>query len=168
MRKRRNLVPPVAVTGSQTLHPELGEEGRIIHFTIWELPQLQADTFPGYHSRNSYRKKWHSWVAHGIKKAGGPPSEPWGKAGIVAVRFAIGSEPDRGNLVHSFKPVVDGLIAKRAGVIEDDKPSVLVTERYEWRKCRRADARIEVWVMGPKAVTDVSWWRERCHHCARL
>lgn len=50
--------------------------------------------------------------------------------------------PDYDGLVGSFKYVVDGLV--KAGVIVDDKTSVIGDSKYNWVKSKKIDQRIEV------------------------
>jgi hypothetical protein len=45
-------------------------------------------------------------------------------------------------LVSSFKPIIDGL--KKAGVIEDDKPSVIGQPEYSLVKSARNDGYVKI------------------------
>ncbi len=64
------------------------------------------------------------------------PSAPLSHAGVTCIRVSM-QEPDYDNLVHSFKPLLDGLVAAR--VLEDDKPRNFVGGHpdYHWRKAPR-------------------------------
>lgn len=52
-----------------------------------------------------------------------------GKASLTLTRHSS-KEPDMDGLVSGFKHVIDGLVV--AGVIVDDKPSVIGQSQYRW------------------------------------
>lgn len=73
--------------------------------------------------------------------AGKLPDAPLEKAKITLTRFSS-SEPDFDGLVSSFKHVMDGLV--EAGIIINDKPSVIGQPIYRWEKAPKKMGRIQV------------------------
>lgn len=71
------------------------------------------------------------------------PKEPLTKCRITATRFSS-VEPDDDNLAISFKSVIDGL--KDAGVIQDDKTSVVIERKYLWEISSPRKGKIRVLV----------------------
>lgn len=53
-------------------------------------------------------------------------------------------EPDADNGRGSFKPLLDGLV--RAGVLEDDRPSVIGEPVYRWEKVKAGEGSVSVTV----------------------
>ena len=60
---------------------------------------------------------------------------------ITATRFST-TEPDRDNLSRSFKSVIDGLVD--AGVIQDDKPSIVKELITKWEKVGKGEGKIKI------------------------
>lgn len=85
------------------------------------------------------KNKWHTYTK--LCLGLGKPKEPFKKARLVLTRFST-REPDYDGLVGSFKYVVDGLV--KAGVIIDDKVSVIGQSEYKWVQAKKVDQRIEV------------------------
>ena len=83
--------------------------------------------------------KWHRLVKLFLRHH--VPKEPFKKAKLTLTRHST-REPDYDGLVGSFKWVVDGLV--KAGVIIDDKYSVIGQSEYKWIKSKKIDQRIEV------------------------
>ncbi len=73
------------------------------------------------------------------------PAVPLSRARITLTRISS-VEPDYDNLVISFKPVLDGL--RQAGIISDDKMSVIGRPDYLWQKCAPKAGSIHVRVEG--------------------
>lgn len=63
------------------------------------------------------------------------------QASLELTRYSS-RETDFDNLASSFKHVLDGLTA--AGVIVDDKPSVIGSPTFIWQKVKPGDGRIRV------------------------
>lgn len=63
------------------------------------------------------------------------------KAKLTLTRCSA-KEPDADGLVSSFKHVIDGLV--EAGVIIDDKPSVIGFPNYAWEYARPKQGKIKV------------------------
>lgn len=91
-----------------------------------------------WHSQNE-RKKWRSIMSHMVLSHK-EPSWPLPKATLTCTRCSS-SEPDIDNLYSSFKFVIDGLV--HAGVIADDKPSVLDL-KCRWEKARPKEGHIRL------------------------
>jgi Holliday junction resolvase RusA-like endonuclease len=112
----------------------------MISLTINDLPKM-PNMILHAHWRNvqAESKKWHGlvkiYLRHNVPKA------PFKKAKLILTRYSM-REPDYDGLVGSFKYVVDGLV--KAGVIVDDKFSVIGKSEYKWEKCKKIDQRIEV------------------------
>lgn len=104
-----------------------------IELSIPVLPKLQPE---GIHHMKvaKYRKDWHDLVFWHLKTVKRPPT-PLSRVAITFTRYSE-QRPDYGNLVNSFKAVLDGLIVH--GIITDDNPDV-VEDQYLWSKTRRAD-----------------------------
>ena len=73
------------------------------------------------------------------------PKSPLKKAKLTLIRCSS-KETDFDNLVISFKPVVDGL--KDAGIISDDRSSVIGQPTYLWKKERPTMGHIIIEVEG--------------------
>ena len=71
---------------------------------------------------------------------GETPVEPLERASLRIVRHSSGPEPDFDNLVQGGKFLADGLV--KAGVLADDKPSVVPVREYLWEKCKRGEGRV--------------------------
>lgn len=106
-----------------------------LSFEIQGLPFL-----PNRNAKNSWQKHWKLsklWKAKtqdaiwGSLKPGQAACFPFTKPNITLTRCSS-AEPDYDGLVASFKHVMDGLIS--AGVIIDDKPSMLGVVKYEWSR----------------------------------
>lgn len=71
------------------------------------------------------------------------PLKPLEKARLICTRFS--SHPsDFGNRVDSFKAVIDGLVA--AKVLIDDNDSVIVDQTFPWIKAGTKDGHISITV----------------------
>lgn len=66
------------------------------------------------------------------------------KAVLVLGRYST-RETDFDNLAGSFKAVIDGLVV--AGVIVDDKPSVIGSPTFIWHKAKHKSGKITVEVL---------------------
>jgi Holliday junction resolvase RusA-like endonuclease len=69
------------------------------------------------------------------------PMTPLTSVKIVCTRFSS-VEPDRDNLARSFKSVIDGL--KDAGIIKDDKPSIVKEFVPLWQKAPKKNGRVVI------------------------
>ncbi len=87
------------------------------------------------------RKKWRQAACLVAKMR--RPETPLERCRIVCTRYSF-SEPDYDNLVISFKSLCDGL--KDAGIIKDDKSSVVVQREYRWEKAPANKGKVMVYV----------------------
>lgn len=103
----------------------------------------------------SHAKRWHKAVADALLIARSEgvelPAAPFRSARLILTRHST-QEPDRDNLAASWKPVIDGLT--RAGLIWDDKPSVIGTPECRWVKAKRGEGRVTVEVIAAPLVSD--------------
>lgn len=112
----------------------------------FSLPGLPRTTNSGGRAHWAVKvkeaKKWKKLVWLMVRAAGanGLGLE---QAKITLVR-ASSSEPDFDGLVSSFKHVIDGLV--EAGVLKNDKPSVIGQPVYLWEKCAPRQGHIRVTV----------------------
>ncbi len=120
-----------------------------ISFEIATLPQMNSASG---HSRgrhwtaaHRFRDQWRALVAYAVGRAGGSPPAPLRLAAITATRFSS-RQPDYGNLVESFKGVIDSLLPspRGCGVLLDDSPRVLPYDRqmYRWQKAPLGQGKI--------------------------
>ena len=115
-------------------------------FTIPGLPRLNAADYVHWRQLHRERRQWGDLVA--VATIGRRPSQPLERARVKLTRISCSSrEPDRDNLYHSFKPVLDGLV--KCGILLDDKPSVIGTPGVAWeRSPNRAGQSIEIEIHG--------------------
>jgi Holliday junction resolvase RusA-like endonuclease len=99
-------------------------------FWIPELPTLQADQMM-LAVRSRYRKRWRKLIGELVVYERQKPDAPLVEATLICTRYSK-KAPDYGNLVYSFKPLVDGLVEH--GVLKDDSMDVLKIEIYHWEK----------------------------------
>lgn len=66
------------------------------------------------------------------------------KAELILTRYSS-SELDFDNLASSFKYILDGLV--QAGVITDDKPSVIGSPTFIWQKCPPKQGKISIKIL---------------------
>ena len=98
------------------------------HVDIDDLPMMTNKSRRCHWAvQNKEAKKWKRLVLFNVSR----PDEPLKKASIKFTRHSS-QEPDFDGLVSGFKHVLDGL--KHAGVIIDDKPSIIGHPSYEWLK----------------------------------
>lgn len=117
-------------------------------FRFGELPALQPDTMSRF-VKHRYRKHWHKYVAQLVMIERARPRDPLPHVEIRCMRHSS-REPDRDNLWYSFKPVVDGF--KRAGVILDDTPKVIVLQVAEWSHAPQGEGHVTVHIATPADV----------------
>lgn len=116
--------------------------GYRLDFTLDGLPRLQTNNYGHWSTRSKAAKEWHSRVFVAVNESESGFSETvLSRASLQFTRYST-TEPDFDNLVASFKPIMDGLT--KAGVIADDKPSVIGSPVYRWEKAKRGEGRIRV------------------------
>lgn len=123
----------------------------VLEFELPGLPPM--NTANGWHWRKRKKSK-DEWVLRTTcaakceilkLKSEGRVFIPWDKATVELIRFST-REPDFDNLVQGGKFIMDGLV--RAGVIRDDKPSVIGQPVYLWEKAKPKEGKVRVRVEG--------------------
>jgi hypothetical protein len=76
------------------------------------------------------------------------PSQALTKAAVTLTRCSS-HESDYDGLVHSFKPILDGLV--ECGVLADDSMKVIGVPQYRWEKAERGKGYIKVRVEEPSS-----------------
>lgn len=124
----------------------------IVEFEIAGLPKMTNTSRVHWTKKMREAKKWkelvqgevHNYLARKVflSQFGGEfPFSALSKANITLTRYSS-VEPDFDGLVSSFKHVIDGL--KVAGVIIDDKASVIGQPKYLWEKAKPRMGKIKV------------------------
>lgn len=121
-----------------------------MNYTLeFELPGLppMTNNFRGHWTKSARLiKGWRqSTVCQVRAKISARLAAPLTKATVTLTRHSC-SEPDFDGLVSGFKPILDGLVD--AGVIANDKPSVIGQPRYLWQRVGRGQGFITVRVEG--------------------
>lgn len=110
-----------------------------LEFTVDDLPKtVNGMGKTSFWYRVNENKKWQNIVS--IKVVGRRPLKPLEKAKVTCTRVSS-REPDRDNLYHSFKSVIDALV--RSKIIIDDKASV-IDLKCEWRQAKPKQGHIIV------------------------
>lgn len=109
-------------------------------FEITALPPTTNGSHGHWRKKAKIAKQWRQ-LTLALAIRNGIPPKPLEKADLVLTRFSA-VEPDYDNLVISFKPVIDGL--RDAGVLTDDKMSVIGVPSYQWQKTTRNLGKIRV------------------------
>lgn len=121
-----------------------------LKIVISGLPKLSMN---GPHShwrvKLSRARQWQALVMLAVGKY--KPESPLSKALITYTRHSS-MRPDFDNMVASFKHLQDGL--KMAGVIVDDKYSVVGEPKYLWEKAPRGEGYVTIEVIGEDVVKD--------------
>lgn len=112
-----------------------------LEFELVGLPSTANSHKAHWAVAGKERKKWR--LATKMRTFLQRPSQPLTACRLTCTRFSS-SEPDHDNLVQSFKSVIDGL--KDAGIIKDDKSSIVKERKYLWEKVARDEGRISVLV----------------------
>ncbi len=113
--------------------------GNVVEFKIMGLPKSSNTLLRRHWALVSKEKKmWHHFVLVNCMTY---EAEPMTKARLTLTRYSS-VEMDADNLAASFKFVVDGLV--KAGVILDDKPSVIGQPQYFWKKTTPKNGHITV------------------------
>jgi len=112
----------------------------VIKLEIKDLPKMPNTLLRKHWAVITKEKnKWHTLVK--LFLGHNKPKAPLKEAKLTLVRHSMRG-PDYDGLVGSFKYVLDGLV--KAGVIIDDKVSVIGDSKYQWVKAKKVDQRIEV------------------------
>lgn len=134
---------PIKTKGNESLatqNENAGAEMYRLEITLAGLPE--SPNRSRYANRFAAANKVKRWKQAVFTKAWPHrPPKPLAKAQITFTRFSS-VEPDYDNLVSSFKACGDGL--KQAGIIVDDKRSVVGVPTYAWQKCAPRAGRITI------------------------
>lgn len=112
-----------------------------LEFELYGLPKIISNA-----SRNGWRglwaekKKWKRAVFERVSFYAFT-RDPLTSAKLTLTRHSS-KEPDFDGLVSSFKAVIDGL--KEAGIIADDKMSIIGQPQYRWQKAKMKQGKISV------------------------
>ena len=118
----------------------------MIKLEIKDLPKMPNSLIRKHWAIVTKEKnKWHGLVKLFLSYH--KPKAPFKKAKLVLTRYSMRA-PDYDGLVGSFKYVLDGLV--KAGVIVDDKVSVIGQSEYKWVQAKKVDQRIEVTIENVK------------------
>lgn len=112
-----------------------------LEFELAGLPPTANSHVAHWAVAGKKRKEWRNAVK--LRTFMQRPAKPLTSCRLICTRFSS-SEPDFDNLAQSFKSVIDGL--KDAGVIKDDKSSVVKERKYLWEKCAAGKGKIRVLV----------------------
>ena len=106
------------------------------------LPRINTSDNRHWRVRQREKKDWYFLVW--IESHRFVPESPLVRAQVRITRHSS-SEPDYENLTQGGKHILDGLV--RAGVLADDKPSVIGQPEYRWEKAppRKGHVTVEVW-----------------------
>jgi Holliday junction resolvase RusA-like endonuclease len=115
-------------------------------FILEGLPKTTNGSHGSWRAAAAERKRWRQAAHMAAKSYNLIPDKPLEQACIKCVRHSS-VEPDYDNLSISFKSVIDGL--KDAGVIADDKSTVIISREYLWQKAPRSKGWIRVEVRSP-------------------
>jgi hypothetical protein len=106
------------------------------------LPELQSHRCRTHWARrHRHDRQWKrdvAWIARSWRLP-----EPFEFAHVTCTRFSERA-PDADNLVASFKPLIDGLVAARV-LVDDDLQHVGVT--YGWERAARGEGRVRIEVV---------------------
>ena len=121
----------------------------LLELEIPGLPSCNSAAALGWRVRHAERKAWKGRVSNAVLcKLGRWPSTPLDRARVTLTRCSS-VEPDADNLASSFKFILDGLVM--AGVIADDKPSVIDVD-FRWERAPRGAGCVRIRVETLAAV----------------
>lgn len=115
-------------------------EKYLLEFELKGLTRMTNALNVHWRVRHSHTTRWKNLTIMAAREKG-VPEEPLTKATLTLTRFSA-KEPDFDGLVSSFKAVVDGL--RDAGVILDDKPSVVGNPSYAWVYAKPNHGKIKI------------------------
>ncbi len=112
-------------------------------FELPGLPRMNSSDRMSKWVAIKERDKWRNATIDACR--GKAPCEPLSRARVWFTRFST-IEPDFTNLVQGFKHIEDGLVD--AGIIVDDKPSVIGQPVVTWERAHKGKGRVSVRVEG--------------------
>lgn len=111
-----------------------------LEFELAGLPSTPNGAHGAWQVAYKKRKEWRGRVK--LRVIMQRPPAPLQKSRVTMTRCSS-RQPDYGNLVASFKSVLDGL--KDGGIIFDDAPKY-VEDVYKWEKAKPKESKIRVLV----------------------
>ena len=114
-----------------------------LSFELPGLPKMNSSDRLNRWASIKERDKWREATILACK--GKAPIEPLKRARVWFTRHST-TEPDFTNLVQGFKHVEDGLVD--AGIIVDDKPSIIGQPTVTWVKASPRHGKVTVRVEG--------------------
>lgn len=116
-----------------------------LEFEIKGLPKLPNQTlYRHWRVKQQEALKWKVLVVNAVNCVNleqKRTAQPFSMAKVTLTRLSS-KEPDADNLMSSWKHCIDGLVL--AGVIVNDKPSVIGTPVSRWEFAKRKDARVRI------------------------
>lgn len=113
----------------------------IFEFEIHDLPKLpNATMYKHWRTKHQEAAKWKKLVVEACTYA--KITKLQLHSATLSFERHSSREPDFDSLVASFKHVTDGLV--EAGVIVNDKPSVIGQSSFRWIKEKQKNAKIRV------------------------
>ncbi len=112
--------------------------GLFLAFELAGLPKLTNSLRVHWRVKHNESVKWKQLVK---EKLSWVPPHPMKKAKITLTRCSS-REPDFDGLVSGFKHVLDGLV--EAGVLQNDKPSVIGQPTYLWEHAGPRAGKIKI------------------------
>lgn len=131
----------------------------VLDITLPGLPPTNTADRRSPFVYHALSKRWKKRVTVAVLEALKRwPSQPLDRARVTIVRRST-REPDFDGLVHGGKFLLDGLVL--AGVIVDDKPSVIGQPVYRWEPAKRGQGGVQIVVesvdsgveIGPRIMT---------------
>lgn len=112
----------------------------LLEFELPGLPRTTNALMVHWRVRHTHGQRWKRSVHLECLRRGVPP-KPLEKAKVTLTRCSA-RECDFDGLVSSFKNLMDGLT--EAGVIKDDKPSVIGQPIYLWEYARPNMGKVKI------------------------
>lgn len=115
-----------------------------LEFEILGLPKILANARMHWSVKAKENEKWKRLVCKAVLNEQERAARQFKKltrAKVTITRFSS-TEPDFDNLVSAGKSLLDGL--KEAGVILDDKVSVIGQPVFLWEKCKPKEGKIKI------------------------
>ena len=110
-------------------------------FELEGLPPMNTADGMHWRKRNKLKIDWEARVYYAVIHD--RPENPLPKARVSVTRCST-REPDFENLAQGGKFLLDGLV--KAGVIADDKPSVIGQPEYLWIKAKPKHGSVRITV----------------------
>ena len=116
----------------------------MIKLIIKGLPPMLLNSRMTWVSKARAANEWYGRTLVALHKAKAPLGQPLRRALVVYVRHSGSRQPDKDNLVSSFKWIQDALVY--AGVLHGDSMYDIETE-YRWKPASPKDGRVSIWII---------------------